>query len=119
LRNFLRQRHVVAGMRGLQAEQDQRLERRTRIDRKPRAHRGAGGVIDLLDQARGQLDELPFFIRAVRVGLDIEVGQDAQQRRADVNAFAARQRHEPVKTGKQWSYGHLGLRDLGNPSPPA
>ena len=47
-------------MRGPEAELDHGLQRRARIDCKPRTHRGAGGVVDLLDQARGQLDELPL-----------------------------------------------------------
>ena len=42
---------------------------RARIDRQPRANHRAGGVIDLIDQPRGQLDELPHFVVGVRVGL--------------------------------------------------
>ena len=83
-----------------------------RIDRKPRAHRCAGGVVDLIDQARGQFDELPLFVGRMRAGLDIEVGQHAQQRGADIDALATGERHQPVKARKQWSCGHVSVRDL-------
>src|SRR5437660_939919 len=62
--------------------------------------------------ARGQLDELPFLVGAVRAGLDIEVGQYAQQSGADVDALATRERHQPVETRKQWRCGHLGCTRL-------
>ena len=45
--------------------------------RKPRPYRRACGVVDLIDQARRQLYELALFIGAVRIGLDIEIGQHA------------------------------------------
>ena len=88
-RYFLGKGYRVVWMRGPEVELDHRLQRRAGIDRQPRPHGGAGGIIDLFDQARGQFDELPLFVRAVR-GLDIEVGQHAQQGRADVDALAAR-----------------------------
>ena len=87
-------------MRGLQPELDHGLERRARIDRQPRPHRCARGVVDLLDQARGQLDELPLFIGGVFVGLDIKVGQHAQQSRADIDALATGEGHKPIETRK-------------------
>jgi hypothetical protein len=104
--DLFRQRHGFIGVCRPQSEQDHRLQRRARIDRKPRAHRSAGGIVDLLDQARGQLDELPLLVGAVRVGLDIEVGQDAQQRRANVDALATRQCDQPVETRNDWSCAH-------------
>ena len=73
---------------------------RRRIDRKPRPHRRAGGVVDLVDQARGQFDELPFLVGGMRAGLDIKVGQHAQQSGADIDALAARERHQPVEARK-------------------
>ena len=69
------------------------------IDRKPGANRGAGCVIDLVDQARCQLDELALFVRRMSGGLHIEIGQHAQQGRPDVDALAARERHQPVEPG--------------------
>ena len=39
-----------------------------RIDRKPRPHRRARRVVDLIDQAGGQFDKLPRFVVAVRAG---------------------------------------------------
>ena len=80
---------------------------RRRIDRQPRPHRGAGGVVDLVDQARRQFDELPFLVGGMGAGLDIEVGQHAQQGRPDIDALAARERHQPVESWKQWSCGHV------------
>ena len=45
--------------------------------------------------------------RAVRTGLHIEVGQDPQQGRTNVDAFPAGQRHQSVKAWKHWRGGHV------------
>src|SRR6185312_5394751 len=87
------------------------LDRSSRIDRKPRPHRGAGGVVDLVDQAGRQFDEMPFLVGGMRAGLHIKVGQHAQQGRPDIDALAARERHPAVESWKQWSCGH-GVRDF-------
>ena len=101
------ERQVLAGMRTPQPELVHDLGRGRRIDREPRPHRGAGGVVDLVDQAGRQFDELPFLVGGMGVGLDIEVGQHAQQGRPDIDALAARERHQPVESWKQWSCGHV------------
>ena len=98
--DFLRHRHRRIGLRGPQAELGQDLERRAGIDRKPRAHGGAGRVVDLVDQARRQLDELALLVGGMRARLHIEIGQHAQQRRPDVDALAAGERHQPVEARK-------------------
>ena len=85
--------------------------RRARIDRKPRADGGARGVVDLVDQAGGQLDELPLFVGAVRAGLNVEIGQHAQQSGSDIDALAAGERHQPVEARKKWRCGHVRVRD--------
>ena len=74
-----------------------RLGRRW-IDREPRPHRVAGGIVHLVDQAGDQLDELAFLIGRMGARLHIEVGQDAQQGRADVDALATGECHQPVET---------------------
>ena len=56
------ERHRLVGMGAPQSELAQIVSRRCRIDREPRPHRGAGGVVDLVDQAGGQLDELPLLV---------------------------------------------------------
>ena len=98
---------LLAGMGAPQAELVHDLGRRRRIDREPRPHRGARGVVDLIDQAGGQLDELPLFVGGMGAGLYIEVGQHAQQCRADIDALATGERHQPVETRKQWSCSHV------------
>ena len=85
--------------------------RRARIDREPRPHRGAGRIVDFVDQAGGEFDELPRLFRAVRVGLHIEVGQHAQQGRANIDAFPAGQNHQPVKAGEHRRSCHVCVRD--------
>ena len=85
--------------------------RRGRIDRKPRPHRGARCIVDLIDQAGGKLDELPLFVAAVRVGLNIEIGQHAQQSGSDIDALATGECHQPVKARKKWRCGHVRVRD--------
>ena len=115
--NFARERHRLVRLGAPQPELAHDRDRRRRIDRKPRPHRGARGVVDLVDQAGGQLDELPLLVGRMGAGLDIEVGQHAQQRRADIDALATGERHQPVETRKQWSCGHVRRTRLGrNPS---
>ena len=70
------------------------------VVRKPRANRGAGGVVDLIDQARRQLDELALLVERMPRRLHIEIGQHAQERRPDVDPLAAGERHQPVEAGK-------------------
>ncbi len=94
------ERNAPIGEGGFQPELVQDFGRRTRIDRKPRPHRCARGVVNLVDQPGSQLDKLPFFVAAMRTGLNVEIGQNAQQRRADIDALAPGQRHQPVEAGK-------------------
>lgn len=68
------------------------LSRRVWIDRKPRSNRRARRVVDLIDQSGGQLDELPLFVVGVRAGLNVEIGQYAQQSGPDVDALATGER---------------------------
>jgi hypothetical protein len=64
-----------------------------------------------VDQPRRKLDELALLVVAVGGRLDIEVRQHAQQRRANINAFATGEAHQPVESGKQ-RLGHGEIRDL-------
>ena len=85
----------------LQPEFFQRLRRGVRrIDRKPRPNGRARCVVDLVDQAGSQLDELPLFVGAMCIGLNIQVGQDAQQSGSDIDALSARERHQSVEARK-------------------
>src|SRR4051794_18507832 len=70
------------------------------INRKPRSNGRSRCVVDLVDQAGSQLDELPLFIGAMRIGLNIQVGQDAKQSRSDIDALSARERHQSVEARK-------------------
>ena len=64
-----RRRAAPSGRAGRpQSELVHDLGRRRRIDRKPGPHRRAGGVVDLVDQARSQFDELPFLVGGMRAG---------------------------------------------------
>ena len=85
--------------------------RRARIDRKPGADGGARGVVDLVDQAGCELDELSLFVGAVRAGLNIEIGEHAEQSGSDIDALAAGERHQPVEARKKWWCGHVRVRD--------
>ena len=98
-------------MSGFQPELLHDLRRRARIDSKPSPHRCARGVVDLVDQAGGQFDELPLFVVAVPDGLHIEIGQHPQQRRADIDALTPGERHQPVEAREQWRCGHVSVRD--------
>jgi hypothetical protein len=60
---------------GFESELSQDLDRCARIDRKPCPHRRARGIVDLIDQTGGELDELPRFILGVRAGLNIEISE--------------------------------------------
>ena len=114
-RNLGGERHALVGTGGSQPELSQDFDRRARIDRKPRPHRRARRVVDLVDQAGGQFDKLPRFVVAVRAGLHVEVGQHAQQRRANIDALPARERHQAIETGKQRRCGHVRDTRLSNP----
>ena len=48
---------------------------------------GTRRIVDLVDQPRGELDELALLVVIVGGRLHIEVGQHAQQRRANIDAF--------------------------------
>ena len=61
---------------------------RIRIDRKARAHSGPRGVVHFVDQAGSQFSELALFFAGMVRGLDIEIRQHTEQRRADVDALA-------------------------------
>ena len=110
-RNFAGERQALVGSRGFQPEFFQDLNRRARIDRQPRPHRRARRVVDLIDQARGQFDKLPLFVAAVGAGLNVEVGQHAQQSGSDIHALAAGERHQAVKAWEKWRFGHVRVRD--------
>ncbi len=84
----------------------QDAERRARIDRKPGPHGGARRIIDLIDEAGGEFDKLPRFVLGVDAGLDIEVGQHAQQGWPDIDTLSAGERHQSVKARKQRRSGH-------------
>lgn len=89
-----------------QPEFPQDIDRRARIDRKPRPHDSARRIIDLIEQPRGELDELPSLFFAVCAGLNIEISQHTQQRRANIDAFPPGKRHQPVEARKSWRCGH-------------
>ena len=110
--NRRRDRQDLIGARTPQLELVHDLGRGRRIDREPRPHRSAGGVVDLVDQAGRQFDEMAFLVGGMGAGLDVKVGQHAQQGRPDIDALAARERHQPVESWKHWSCGHVRLRDL-------
>ena len=84
----------------LQPELFHHFEGGRRIDREPGAHRRAGRIVDLVDQAGGQFDELPRLVGRVRIGLNLEIGQDAQQSGTDIDALTAGERHQPIEAGK-------------------
>ncbi|UCF50911.1 MAG: hypothetical protein JSV48_15115 [Bradyrhizobium sp.] len=100
-RDFARQRNPAAFLGRDQPELLQDRDGRRRIDREPRLDRRARRIVDLVDQSRGEFDELPLFVLAVDAGLDIEIGQHTQQRRANIDAFATGEAHQPVESGKQ------------------
>ena len=113
-RNLGGERHALIGIGGFQPELSGDFGRRARIDRKPRPNRRARRVVDLIDQAGGQFDKLPRFVVAVRAGLHVEVGQDPQQGRTNIDALPARERHQPVEAGKRWRCGHVRDTRLSN-----
>ena len=115
-RNFPGKRHGLIGMRGSQPELFQDRDRRARIDRKPCPHRGARGVVDLIDQAGGELDELPRFVLAVRIGLNVEVGEHAKQSGSDIDALSAGECHQSVEARERRRSGHVRGTRLGNSS---
>ena len=110
------ERHGLIGTGGPQPELSQDLDRRARIDRKPCPHRRARRVVDLIDQAGGEFDKLPRFVLAVHAGLNVEIGQHAQQGGSDIDALAARERHQSIKAGKQRRCGHVKGTRLSNSS---
>ena len=105
------ERHALIRTCRLQPEPFQDFGRRARIDRKPRPNGRARRVVDLIDQAGGQLDKLPLFVGAMGVGLNVEVGQHAQQGGSDIDALAAGERHQPVEAREEWRCGHVRVRD--------
>ncbi|MGY3411511.1 hypothetical protein ACVWZV_007624 [Bradyrhizobium sp. GM5.1] len=110
-RGFARERNPAALLRGRQSELLHDRGGRRRIDRKPRLDGRARRVVDLVDQSCGELDELALLVVAVGARLDIEVGQHAQQRRTNIDAFATGEGHQPVESWKQ-RLGHGEIRDL-------
>ncbi|MGY3508149.1 hypothetical protein ACVIQY_001124 [Bradyrhizobium sp. USDA 3051] len=109
--DFARERNPAALLRGRQSELLHDRGGRRRIDRKPRLDGRARRVVDLVDQSCGELDELALLVVAVGARLDIEVGQHAQQRRTNIDAFATGEGHQPVESWKQ-RLGHGEIRDL-------
>jgi len=98
--DFSSERQAVIASSLFQPELRQHFGRGPRIDSKPRANRCESGVINFIDQAGSKLDKLPLFLAVVRVGLNIQVGQDAQQGGPDIDALSARERHQPVEARK-------------------
>jgi len=64
------------------------------------------GRIDAVDEPVRQFDVLGLFLGRVERLLYIEVGHDAQQRRADVDAVAACEIQQAVEMGKVREPGH-------------
>ncbi|MGY3466143.1 hypothetical protein ACVW0I_003014 [Bradyrhizobium sp. LM6.11] len=110
-RDFARKRNPAALLRGRQSELLHDRGGRRGIDRKPRLDGRARRVVDLVDQPHGKLDELALLVVAVGARLNIEVGQHAQQRRTNIDAFATGEGHQPVESWKQ-RLGHGEIRDL-------
>ena len=93
--------------------------RRGRVGRQAGRHRGAGRRIDGVDQPQRELDILGFFVGAVRRLLHIKVGEDAQQRRADIDAVPACQIDQTVEGGYAEDFAMTrnalpGLRDASH-----
>ncbi|MEY9456453.1 hypothetical protein ABIG07_005401 [Bradyrhizobium ottawaense] len=105
------ERNPAAFMCGNQPELLENRDGRRRIDRELGLDGRAGRIVDLVDQPRCKLGELALLVVAVDAGLHIEVGQHAQQRRPNIDAFATGERHQPVESGKQ-RLGHGEIRDL-------
>ena len=78
------------------------------VGRQSCRDRGAGRRVDGVDQPQCQLDILGFFLGAVGRLLHIEVGEDAQQRRADVDAVPACQIDQTVERGVRGGLHHDG-----------
>ena len=60
----------------------------------------AGLQIDRVDQPQRKFGVVTLFLGRVRRLLDIEVGEDAQQSRLNVDTIAPREAVEPLKLGK-------------------
>src|SRR5579862_4376616 len=103
----MRRKRALIGAGGFESEMFQDRRRRCRIKREPGPHGRARGIVNLVDQARCEFDELPGFLLAMGVGLNIEVGEHAEQRRTDIDALSTREVNQAVKTGEQRSFGHL------------
>ena len=58
-----------------------------------------GRRIDGVDQPQRQFDILRFFLRGMRRFLHVEIGEDAQQGRADIDAVSAGQVEQAIKWG--------------------
>ena len=111
MRDFAGERNPAAFLGRDQSEFLQHRNGRLRIDRKLRLDGRARRIVDLVDQPRRERDELALLVVAVGGRLDIEVGQHAQQRRPNIDAFATGEGHQPVESGKQ-RFGHGEIRDL-------
>ena len=83
-----RDSHGMGGSHGVGAPRQRLHHRQWRagIDRQAGADRRARRVVDLVDQAEREFDELAFFIGGMGGRLHIKIGQDAQERRPNVHA---------------------------------
>src|SRR5262249_45407555 len=61
--------------------------------------RGLGLGVDVLDQLQRKVLVLPRFLLGVIAFLQIEIGDDAQERRPDVDAFAVGEFNEAIELG--------------------
>ena len=77
-------------------------DRRRRARVRPEFFRDgcAGLQIDRVDQPQRKFGVVTLFLGRVRRLLDIEVGEDAQQSRLNVDTIASREAVEPFKLGK-------------------
>ena len=106
--NFACQQRASLGMRGFEPEMFQDRCRSCRIEGKPRPYGRARGVVDLIDQAGCELDELAGFFLAMRAGLNVEIRENAQQSGANIDALAPGERHQSVETVEHRNCGHAG-----------
>ena len=84
--------------------------RRTRIDGDFLGDGDARCQIDRIDETKHQFGIVPLFFRRVRGLLNVQIREHAHQRRAGVDAIAARQVIEPFEFREQC--GHRAASSL-------
>ena len=90
----------------MESELSQDWSWRAGIDGKPCPNRGACGVIDLVNQSRGKFDELAGFFLIMRRGLNIEVGEHAEQGGTNIDTLPVRETHQAIKAREWRNTGH-------------